>query len=174
MNASAGLMSRVTAMRRLRRETVCGKVMIIVNKWCRHADTCFIRSPCHRPSMSQSAFGTGICTLMKRGSMELKNACRRAFCCTCKFASRTWLRCFAVVVCNIMDGKVYCVLDEGSFCNDGHSDGSNIDIDEAASAKFIAKAGMHATICDKRHQKGRRTTVQIFFVFGRRLAPDEL
>ena len=42
----------------------------------------------------------------------------------------------------VMDGKVYCVLDEGSFCNDGHSDGSNIDIDEAASAKFIAKAGM--------------------------------
>ena len=42
----------------------------------------------------------------------------------------------------VKDGKIYCDLDEGSFCNNGHSDGSNIDIDEAASAKFIAKAGM--------------------------------
>ena len=42
----------------------------------------------------------------------------------------------------VMDEKIYCDLDEGSFCNNGYSDGSNIDIDEVASAKFIAKAGM--------------------------------
>ena len=42
----------------------------------------------------------------------------------------------------VMDEKIYCDLDEGSFCNDGYSVGSNIDIDKEASAKFIAKAGM--------------------------------
>ena len=42
----------------------------------------------------------------------------------------------------VMDEKIYCDLDEGSFCNNGYSDDSNIDIDEVASAKFIAKAGM--------------------------------
>ena len=41
-----------------------------------------------------------------------------------------------------MGKKIYCDLDEGSFCNDGRSKGSNIDIDEVASAKFIAKAGV--------------------------------
>ena len=42
----------------------------------------------------------------------------------------------------VMDEKIYCDLDEGSFCNNGYSVGSNIDIDEEVSEKFIAKAGM--------------------------------
>ena len=42
----------------------------------------------------------------------------------------------------VMDEKIYCDLDEGSFCNDGYSVGGNIDINEEVSAKFIAKAGM--------------------------------
>mmetsp|Transcript_20553 Transcript_20553/g.48540 ORF Transcript_20553/g.48540 Transcript_20553/m.48540 type:complete len:368 (+) Transcript_20553:145-1248(+) len=42
----------------------------------------------------------------------------------------------------VMDEKIYCDLDEGSFCNNGYSGGSNIDIDEEVSEKFIAKAGM--------------------------------
>ena len=52
------------------------------------------------------------------------------------------LRCDALQWSYVMDGKIYCDLDEGALCNDGYSTGSNIDIDEEASAKFIAKAGM--------------------------------
>ena len=42
----------------------------------------------------------------------------------------------------VMDEKIYCDLDEGSFCNNGYSVGSNIDIHEEVSEKFVAKAGV--------------------------------
>ena len=40
----------------------------------------------------------------------------------------------------VMDEKIYCDLDEGSFCNDGHSDGSNMDtsIDANAGMQLFA------------------------------------
>ena len=42
----------------------------------------------------------------------------------------------------VMGEKIYCDLDEGSFCNNGSLEDSTIDIDETASENFIAKAGM--------------------------------
>jgi hypothetical protein len=42
----------------------------------------------------------------------------------------------------VMDDTIYCDLDEGSFCNDGYSEGNNVDTDKTASAKFITRAGM--------------------------------
>jgi len=42
----------------------------------------------------------------------------------------------------VMEDAIYTDLDEGSFCNNGGSSKSNIDLDETASTQFITKAGI--------------------------------